>query len=80
MVIQMMIQLIKHHPIIILLHRLSLRADAVILFREIAAEAAEPEYVVSIQIHTRSEHSQRLTSSYPPTRTPNARSTHYCQT
>jgi hypothetical protein len=38
----MVIQLIKHHPIIILLDRLSFRADAVILFQEIAAEAAEP--------------------------------------
>jgi hypothetical protein len=42
MVVQMVIQLIKHHPIIVLLNRLSLRTNTVVFLQEIAAEAAEP--------------------------------------
>jgi hypothetical protein len=52
MMIQMVIQLIQHHAIIVFLNRLSLGTNTVILFQEIAAEAAEPEQVVSIHKYT----------------------------
>jgi hypothetical protein len=38
----MVIQLIEHHPIIVLLGWLGLGTNTVVFFQEIAAEAAEP--------------------------------------
>ena len=47
--VQVMIQLVQHYSVVVLFDRFSLGTDAVILFQEIAAKAAEPGHVVSIE-------------------------------
>ena len=40
--VQMVVQLVQHDPIVIFLDRFGLRTNAVIFFQEIAAKAAKP--------------------------------------
>lgn len=46
-VVQMMIQLIQHHTVVVLLDWLRLGANAVILLQEVAAKATEPGIVLA---------------------------------
>ena len=45
--VQVMIQLIQHYPIIVFLDRFSLRTNAVVFFEEVSTKAAKPGRVVS---------------------------------
>ena len=47
--VQVMIQLIQHHSIIVFFSRFGLRANAVVFFEEVATKAAKPGHVVSSQ-------------------------------
>ena len=42
MMVQMVVKLIQHHPIVVLFDRFGLRADIVILSQKVAAEPTKP--------------------------------------
>jgi len=45
MMVQVMVQLVKHDPIVVLFDRLSLRANAMIFLQEVTTKAAKPEHM-----------------------------------
>ena len=63
MMVQVMIQLIKHYSIIVFLNRFGLRTNAVVFLEEVPTKAAKPGRVVSSKAMHMIFNTQ-LTSSY----------------
>lgn len=58
--IQVMVQLIQHDSIVVLFNRFGLWTNAVVFFEEVAAKAAKPGHVVSIEAMHRTSNESHI--------------------